>query len=148
MKKLIIAIVATVAIGTTAFAADVNSEVSKTIMTKFKSQFVDVTDVSWKIEGQYSKASFLTNGERMEAYYDNTATLFATCKAVNIEKLPVQAQKKIEKNFAGYTLKECIEVDIAEESSSYYASYSNDAYNVILKIEQSGAVSVYKKEKK
>ena len=148
MKKLFIAIVAVIALGTSAFAADVNSEVTMAVVTKFKSQFVNVTNVEWKIEGQYSKASFLSNGERMEAYYDNTATLFATSKAVAIEKLPARAQKKIAKNFSGYTLKECIEVDIAEDNSSYFASYSNDTYNVILKIDQSGSVSVYKKDKK
>ncbi|MDB5232867.1 MAG: hypothetical protein JWN76_3672 [Chitinophagaceae bacterium] len=143
MKKLFIAVVAVIALGTSAFAADVNVHVD----SKFKSQFGNVSDVKWTISTEYSKASFISNGERMEAYYDNSATLIATCKAVAIEKLPLRAQKKIQKSFAGYQLKECIGVDSAEDGITYYASLSNGSKNIILQIGQLGSVSFFKSEK-
>jgi len=91
MKKLIIAAFIAVAITGSAFAKpiEVTAEtVSYRVLNSFKADFADAENVSWKVDKDFVKASFILDDEKMEAFYNTDGELLATSKAVAFDKLP------------------------------------------------------------
>ena len=69
MKKLFLAMTAVLAISISALASDGSKNVNYWVLNKFNASYQDAKDVTWVVTEKFAKASFLMDGERMEAYY-------------------------------------------------------------------------------
>lgn len=143
MKKLIIAAIAAIAITATAFAADGGKNVNYWVLSKFNNTYKEATNVNWIVTSQYAKASFLLEGQRVEAYYSTEGDFIAESKAIPPQELPKAARKSIEKKYSGFTLKEVIQY-ATPERTEYYVSMENEKESKILKISADGEIEVYK----
>ncbi|HEX6913790.1 MAG TPA: hypothetical protein VF145_01030 [Chitinophagaceae bacterium] len=143
MKKLFIAAIAIVALATTAVAADGGKNVNYWVLSKFNNSYKAATNVNWVVTSQYAKATFLLDGERVEAYYSTEGEFIAESKAIATQDLPRMARKTIEKKYSGYTLKEVIEY-ATPEKTEYYVSMENEKESKILKISSGGEIEVFK----
>jgi hypothetical protein len=146
MKKFLMSTVLVVALATSSFAEG-TGKVNSTILRNFTTEFKNASDVQWKDCADFVKASFVFENERMEAFYDTNGEVFATAKALNLEKLPTQAKRKFAQKFGDYTVKEAIQYEGVDELA-YFISAENDTEKVIVKVTPGGSVSEYQKTKK
>lgn len=145
MRKLFITVLLAVAVAAGAFAAP--KEVSSAILAKFAVEFKKASDVTWIITLDYTKAEFMEDDKKMEAYFNADGDIIATSKSINPDDLPVNAKRSYAKKFAGYNVIEAIRLEGFDEAA-YYISGENDKETVILKVNENGQVSVFKNAKK
>lgn len=149
MKKLIFAILIAVAVTGSAFAkpAEIISEiVSNRVLNSFQSDFSTAQNVTWKVDKNFVKASFVLDNQKTEAFYTVDGDLLATSKAIAFNKLPESAIRTITTKypFPPYVLDECIELVRADGSTNYYISLkNNNTENIVLEITESGNVSEF-----
>ncbi|HEX8461930.1 MAG TPA: hypothetical protein VF623_10890 [Segetibacter sp.] len=146
MKKLFIIALLALSIGSSAFA-NTTAAISKTVINRFYAEYKDASNVSWSTTGNYAKASFTVDNKKMEAYYNTNGEVVATSTNISLDELPVNAKRTFAKKFAGYTVKEAIRFEGAEESG-YYISAENDKLSIILKVNENNQVGIFKTTKK
>ena len=145
MKKLLIAALMVVTIGTSAFAADVKN-LSYKVSTNFEARFTGAKNIQWTETSAYIKATFELNGETLEAYYGSDGESIGTSRKVEFKTLPVNAISKIKKNYSTYTTKEVIEFE-RDGEKSYYVSLVDGSKQEILEVSFFGNVSTFKTTK-
>lgn len=143
MKKLIIAALAALAIGTTAFAGP--SSVKTKVQNHFSSSFSKAQDISWTSNGKFQQVNFVLNKEKVTAFYDTYGDLVGTTKDLGFDKLPKSAIEYITSTytFPDYQLKECIEFVNADKVKKYYASFQTEDATIVLEISENGRVEVF-----
>ncbi|MBN8837532.1 MAG: hypothetical protein J0I09_09750 [Sphingobacteriia bacterium] len=148
MKKLIMAAIIAIAVTTSAFAA--HETVSYRILSQFRTDFSDATNVSWKVGKDFVKATFVLEDEKIEAFYNNAGELVATSKAIDFNKLPKKALRVIGEKypFPPYELKEAIEMTTADSGKEYYVSFTTQKESIVLKVDMYGTVSEFKRSEK
>lgn len=145
MKKFIIATLITVAIGSSAFAADV-SKVSFRVLNAFEAQFAGATDVAWTVTSDYTKAKFSIEGETVEAFFNGNGEVIGTSRKVEFKRLPLSAIQKIKKSYAKYQVTETIEFEMSGDRR-FYVSIEDGTDRKILEVSLYGQVSVFDKHK-
>lgn len=143
MKKLFFAVIAALMLTSTAIASDGGKNVNYWVLNKFNSTYVDAKDVTWIVTDKFAKASFLMDGERMEAYYTTDGEFIAESKAIPTAELPRAAKKALDKKYKDFTIKEVIEYSTADRVE-YYVSLDSPKTSKILKISATGSIEVYK----
>jgi len=145
MKKLFIATLLAVTVATSAFSAEI--KVSNAIEKKFKVEFKDASNVSWSMASEYAKATFVLDDVRMEAFYTQDGDMIGASRAISIDELPVVAKRTFVKKYDGYTVKEAILFEGADETA-YFISAENDQESVIVKVTDNSQISTFKRTKK
>lgn len=147
MKKLFIAAIAALAFTTTAIAADGSKKVSASALENFKRTYKEAGDIRWTVTAQFTKASFLMDGERVEAYYGSDGNFLAESKAVSTQDLPKAARRDLQKKYSSYTIKEVIQY-VTYDKVEYYVSLDNEKEIKILKISGTGDMQIHKTTQK
>src|SRR4051794_13442434 len=146
MKNVIFSALAAVIISTTAFATGEN-KISSVVLNSFKVDFKNATNVSWTSKTGYAKAAFVLDKREMEVFYNSSGEIFAVSKKIDLDELPVDAKRTFAKRYEGYTVKEAIKFEGADEDA-YYISAENDKASVILKVDQHEDLSLFKSHRK
>ncbi len=146
MKKIFIAAILVVTVGSSAFALDVN-KVSYKVKSSFEAQFTGASNVTWSFRETYTKASFTLVDQPVDAYYGTEGELIAFSRKIDFKKLPLNAIQRINKEYAAYQVAESIEFD-QDGDKNYYVSLEDGDKKVILEVSLYGAVSVYHGAKK
>ncbi len=128
MKKLLIATVAIILSVSTTFAAGTNA-------TSAHNSAVSTE--------KFKRVGYVSQHVKYEDLYDLSGELIATTHAVAIEQLPTNAKRMFAKNFDGFTVKEAIQVDRTDETA-YFISAQKENQSVILKVDDSGNVTIVK----
>lgn len=144
MKKLFFAALLAIAVASSAFAGSTNVNVK--VLNNFKTTFAKASEISWTSTDDYAKAVFTIDNVKMEAFFNIDGELIGTSKNITLDELPVNAKRTFAKRFSGYTVKETIHFDGADESA-YYISADNASESVIVKVARN-EVSTFKKTKK
>jgi hypothetical protein len=147
MKKILYTALIAVFITTSAFAGET---VNTRITENFKNDFSDASNVTWTTGKDFVKASFVFDGDKMEAFYNHDGTSIGVSKAIALDRLPKGSVRTITKKypFPPFALKECIEFVNADGETKYYVSLEEEAKNkVILEVSANGSVQVYRKSK-
>lgn len=140
MKKLLFTAFIAVSLMSSAFCA-ANKEVNYFVSKSFKNDFPDVTKVEWTVASSYSKATFVVNEERTEAFYKPNGEFIGTSHAISLDDLPITAKRSFAKNYINYTVKEAIKFEGIEETA-YFISAENENRSVVLKVIDN-RISVY-----
>lgn len=143
MKKLFISALLAVTVAVSSFAAEGNN-VSYAVRNSFSAQFKYASDVRWTSGENYTKATFVLNNVSTEALYSAQGEFIGTNQAITLEELPVNAKRAFAKTYSDYTVKEAIRFEGSQESA-YYISAENEKGSVILKVEDSGYMSIVRK---
>jgi hypothetical protein len=146
MKKLLIAAIMVVAVGSSAFALDVN-KISVKVRNSFETQFAGAENVTWTTTVAYTKAAFTLADESVEAFFAADGELIAFSRKVDLKKLPLIALQKIKKQYSAYKVTETIEFD-QDGDKSYYVALENGTEKKILHVSLYGNVSIYSGAKK
>ena len=145
MKKLFIAAMIFATVSMSAFANPV--KVNHFVLKNFTTEFKDATDVSWTATSEFIKATFVADNQRMEAFYTPTGEKVGTSRGITLDELPVKAKRAFAQKYGSYNVKEAILFEATEENA-YFIHAENDTEKLIVKVYDSGSVSVYKKSKK
>ncbi len=149
MKKILLIAIATVAVFANANATDGN-EVSSVISQSFYKEYAEAENVQWSLNDDFVKASFVLNGESVDAYYDYNGAIVGSSKKIALDKLPSKALRSFTKKypFPSYNLKECIEfTNAGDDETNYFISLDDILSNtrVIIRIAPDGNISLFKK---
>jgi hypothetical protein len=145
MKRLFIAALFAVSFMASAFASE--TKVSSAIMSNFKYQFKNVSDVNWTMGEGFAKATFVYNQVRTEAFYSPSGEIIGTSKGVSLDQLPVKAKRNFSKKYDGYDVTEAIRFEGPDEAA-YFISAQNEKESVIVKVNDNDGVSLVTRSKK
>jgi hypothetical protein len=146
MKNVFILALLALSISTSAFASGEN-KISSVVLNSFKVDFKGAKDVSWSSRTGYSKAAFKLENRDMEVFYKPDGSIFAVSKNIELDELPVDAKRSFAKKYQGYTVKEAIAFESADENA-FYISAENEKESVILKVDQHESLYLLKTSKK
>lgn len=148
MKQLFIMALLAIATGTSAFAGP--NTISAKVNEHFSASFKNAKNVNWKTDNKFDKASFVIDGKKVQAFYDEFGDLIGTSKTYDFDKLPKSAIETITTKYTypDYQLKDCIEFVSGGNETNYYISMARKNETVVLEITTGGMVSVFAKMKK
>ena len=132
MKKILFTALTAISIFTSAFAQDKNV-VSSQVVSAFENDFQKATDVNWVAAPKFTQATFMLDGKKMNAFYDNFNEMIGTSHKASFEDLSERAKQKIAKKYSDYTVTEVIAFQ-CEDENCYYVSAQNGFQKLILKI--------------
>jgi len=118
MKKLLLSLslLLTVAVGS-AFASP-EPVINEEIKESFKREFAGAVLVEWREVGSYLKATFVLNGYRTEAYFNQHGELEGSARSLFFSQLPLVVMTAVDKRFAGADIIDVNELNNA--SGTYY----------------------------
>jgi hypothetical protein len=133
-------------------------EVSVLTKDQFTLDFPDAKDVLFERTAYFDEVSFKSGNENLRAYYDNSSKLIGTTEKKSFTDLPVNAQKKIKKEYAGYDAVDVIKFDDNEgndmdmilygttfnDADNYFVELSKDNKTIVVEVSLLGAVSYFK----
>jgi hypothetical protein len=148
MKKLIIALFVT-AIGSSAFAAQVNPQNEK-VLQAFSTAFADAKNVNWvEVKGEdIFHATFELNDEKLDVFMDAEGEVLATTRYITAKQLPMAVTKQLAAKYAGYAVSPSIIEYSAQNETGYYITLASEKNTITVKADSAGSLSVFKKQKK
>ncbi len=142
MKKLLLATLMVAALGSSAFAMDVN-KISSKAQTNFEAKFASATNAKWSVRDSYNKVSFTLADENVEAFFATDGELIGVSRKVEFKSLPLSAIQKIKKEYASFKVTDAIEFEQSEEKS-YYVSLQDSNRKIVLEVSLYGNVSIFR----
>ena len=140
-RKNSIAILAVTFISATAFASGEKTNLKAA--TSLQKEFSSAQNVIWKITPEYIKASFKWNEQDLEVFYNENGETIAESRKINETNLPLKAQQRIQKKYAGSTITEVIEYTSEKSGVCYYVSLTKDGAKQILQISTEGDITIF-----
>lgn len=144
MKKILFTAIMAAAVTLSSFAADV-TKVNRIILNKFATEYAGAENVSWKVTNEFTKVSFVFEGEALEVFYNADGEQIATSKKVDFKSIPFSAQKTIRNKYASYAVLETVLLEKAGIGTHFYVSVENNGKKKVLEVSLLGDVSVYNK---
>ena len=146
MKKTIFALAFSLILGSASFANNDESN-NERASQSFKKEFAQAKDVSWQKSGDMFRATFTLNERVLFAYYSQSGDLMAITRNITSDQLPIALQTSLRKNYTEYWVSDLFEM-VSGGQTSYYITVENADHKVVLKSEDFGSWSTYRKEKK
>lgn len=147
MKKTIVALMMMVTLGVTSVFAG-GEKVSPAVLSAFNSEFASAQEVSWFVAGDYYKAAFTFNGQRVFAYYDENAELLGVTRYISTTQLPLSLMKDIKSRItADIWVSGLVEVS-SGTGTTYFITLEDADSKTILKSSNGGNWTVHEKNKK
>lgn len=124
-------------------------KISYTALKQFEEEFGTAKDVSWKVNDQYVKASFTSDGKKMAALYDLQGSYLGAVEYVNYEHLPLKARTEIEKRFKDYIFSSALKIVARPNTDfndvgSYWIDLANNVKQLYISVSPSLSVSLFK----
>ena len=125
MKKKIIQLT-TVMVMTVSvmFAQDVN-HIPAYVVKELETEFKDVTNLQWKTVDQFYKATFITDGRQLEAFYTIDGTLAALSRRLTVDQLPLTLIKQLKEKTLNYGVSDLFEL-LTDKGTEYFLTISNE----------------------
>jgi len=146
MKRTIFTLALSLILGTASFANN-EETINQKASESFKKEFAQAKDVSWQKAGEMVKATFTLNDRVLFAYYSESGDLIAITRNITTDQLPISLQTSMRKNYSGYWVSDLFEM-VSGGQTNYYITFENADHKVVLKSEDFGSWSTYRKEKK
>lgn len=144
MKKIFLAALLAVSLGASAFTAP-EKTVSYHIRHQFAATFDNAENVNWTSHKHFIEATFVLDGEQMQAFYNNDGEFLGTSKTFAFDKLPKKGLTAIMKlyPYPPYKLQECIEFVNGDGEKNYYVSFQKENQKLVLQVSPYGKIEVF-----
>ena len=146
MKKTIFTLALSLILGTASFANN-DESINQKAVQSFKKEFAQAKDVSWQKAGDLVKATFTLNERVLFAYYNEAGDLMAITRNITTDLLPIALQTSLRKDYAGYWVSDLFEM-VTGGQTNYYVTLENADHKIVMKSEDFGNWSNYRKERK
>jgi len=135
------------------------SQVSYQSREAFYSDFGDPGNVTWERTTYFDEATFMQNGQKVTAYYDDRSGLVGTTMHKHFNEIPASAQRYINREYKDYKITEVIFYNDNEANDTdmfLYGTQFDDADNyfvvlkkvdktIILTVGPDGSVNLFKR---
>ena len=156
MKKLLF-IIALVFVTASSFAIDRTDlkddvkKVSYTTLRQFEDEFKSAKDIAWRINQQYVKATFTSEGKKMAALYDLQGSYLGAVEYLTYDQLPEKARTEMEKRFKDYSFSSALKIVSRPEGNSdfndlgtYWVDLINETKQLYVSVSPSLSVTLFK----
>ena len=156
MKKLLF-IIALVFVTGSSFAIDRTDlkddvkKVSYTTLRQFEDEFKSAKDIAWRINQQYVKATFTSEGKKMAALYDLQGSYLGAVEYLTYDQLPEKARTEMEKRFKDYSFSSALKIVSRPEGNSdfndlgtYWVDLINETKQLYVSVSPSLSVTLFK----
>jgi hypothetical protein len=144
MKKIIL----TIAIAISSFFAFASeTKVSSAVLNAFNIEFAGAKEITWTSGTGFYKASFVYNNQHVAAFYSFDGQVLGVARNISSLDLPMNLQTSLKKEYGGRWITDLFELS-NEEGTHYYITLEQADSKIILKSENGGQWSVYKKSEK
>jgi hypothetical protein len=160
MKKIFLTIASAALISVNVFAADGGkkatdntSNVSYRVQQSFGTDFNGATDVTWTVNKDCQKATFVVDGVKKTAFYNLSGEFLGTTQSVSYKAIPAKSQALIASQYKGYTPSDVIVYQTNEavnsdiDPTSYFVDLKNDAHEVLVRVTSTGSIELFKEVK-
>jgi len=145
IKTVLTAIVMLLSISS--FATDPEN-VSPVVKAAFQNDFAKASVVNWDKTDDFYFASFLLNGESVNAAYTESGELIGTSRNMSASLMPLSISVAIADKYNGYQVGDAVTELTYASVTRYYVTVSNDKQTVRLKCLTNGDIEVERKTKK
>lgn len=135
------------------------NKVSNMSMKNFMKDFGAQTEAKWVRTSNYDVAAFVVKGHEIKAYYDADGELVGTTQYKTMDDLPDRGQKIIREKYKDYKVGQILFFNNNEanrspmvlwgtevmDHSDYFVELQKDTQKMILYVDPSGSVSLFKK---
>jgi len=124
--------------GTKTAATKIN--VSYTVVNEFNTNFADAKNVTWSVNNDFQKASFILNGVKTTAFYNMQGEFVAVTMNIDVKAIPAKASADIADKYKGYSVEGVIvvqnntELNPDAEETAYFVELKNDSKEILVKI--------------
>lgn len=156
MKKLLF-IIALVFVTASSFAIDRTDlkddvkKVSYATLRQFEDEFKSAKDIAWRINQQYVKATFTSEGKKMAALYDLQGSYLGAVEYLTYDQLPEKARTEMEKKFKDYSFSSALKIVSRPEGNSdfndlgtYWVDLINETKQLYVSVSPSLSVTLFK----
>ncbi|MDB5277377.1 MAG: hypothetical protein JWR61_2332 [Ferruginibacter sp.] len=119
MKKKILAFASAFTLTMSAVFATTPTDVPATIVTELHKDFKTANDVEWKTTDKFYKATFTSNGIRLEAFYGTDGNFLAVSRNLTADQLPLPLIMDTEKKTDGGSVTDLFEIS-SSNGTDYY----------------------------
>ena len=94
----------------------------------------------------YSKASFVSNGEKVNAFFKNDGSFIGTSKEYSVDKLEAYVRETMNKRYLqhGYTVTSSIAFTNDEDVTTYYFYLESAKDKIVLQVTEDENLNVLK----
>jgi hypothetical protein len=134
--------------GTKTAATKIN--VSYRVVNEFNTNFADAKNVTWSVNHDFQKASFILNGVKTTAFYNLQGEFVAVTMNVDAKAIPAKASAEIASNYKGYTIEGVIvvqnntELNPDADETAYFVELKSDSKEILVKINPDLHIEFYK----
>lgn len=104
------------------FANDIKP-VPKSIVNELNREFKEISNLQWKTTDNYYKASFIDNGQPLEAFYSYEAKLIGVSKVIKLNQLPMNLAKEAKEKGAPNQVTQLFEL-LTERGTEYFITFN------------------------
>lgn len=156
MKKLLIVITLSLVTALTYATDRIDSKddvkkVSYTALRQFEDEFRTAESVSWRVNDQYVKATFITEGKNMAALYDLQGNYLGAVEYLTYAQIPVKARTEMEKRFKDFTFSSALKIVSRpggnydfNDVGTYWVDLTNDVKQLYVSVSPSLSVALHK----
>jgi len=145
MKKILVALLAFLTIGTASFANEKNN-IDPGILSAFQKEFSFAKDVKWEMKGEFAQVNFSLNDHGFVAWYNAYAELVSTARNLLYMQLPLSVIRSLEKKYSDASFSGIIEVTRNNETF-YQLRAEKKNKKFLLKVSPGGNIMVIKRIK-
>jgi hypothetical protein len=131
-------------------------EVSDLTKDQFYSDFGSFPETQWKRTANYDEASFIKDGQVLNAFYDADSKLVGTASDITFTDLPSKAQKFINEKYKDYSVEDVLfyqdnvpDGDMAlyneplDDGNRYFVELKKEDKEIVFQVHINGAISLY-----
>jgi hypothetical protein len=156
MKKLFITTAIAAMFSASVFADGTNKtaatriNVSYSVVKEFNTNFADATNVTWSVNHDFQKASFILNGVKTTAFYNLQGEFVAVTMNVDAKAIPAKAGAEIAGKYKGYSVEGVIvvqnntELNPEADETAYFVELKSDSKVILVKINSDLHTEFYK----
>lgn len=146
MKPLIILL--TVIASFFSKTSSANDDVTNTAVLKsFQSSFANAKEIDWSLTKSFYKASFILDGQHINAYYNSDGSFIAMTRNISSSQLPIALQTTVKNEYTAFWISDLFEI-ANEEGTSYYITLENADTKLVLQSTNNSAWAKFQKNKK
>lgn len=113
-------------------------QVPQPVQTAFQQKYPDQKKVDWELEEKRYEAEFTVHGKEVEVCFDEQGQWIETCTELDEADMPASVKSFLDKNYAGYTVKELMLVKTAKEETFYELELRKDRSECELRLNPEG----------
>lgn len=147
MKRICLSWSFMLAIAVATAAANDPVLISKEVQAAFKKEFPKSEVLSWNTVGELSRATFLLDGHRTDAYFSEDGLLQGTVRSLFFNQLPLAAITAVEKRYTAADVIEVYEITNLE-GTAYRITLDSQEKRFRIKIDANGNITQSDKLKK